>query len=146
MVEFVDGSVIAQLGATDMRLPIQYAFSYPERWTAPVVALDLTALGPLEFEPPDIEAFPCLALAYRALSGAASLAVVLNAANEVAVTQFLAGRLSFGGIADVIERTLDAHEQAEVTTLAEVRRVDEWARRYSLEASRKGTIETLRFS
>ena len=69
-----------------------------------------------------------------------------NAANEVAVTQFLAGRLSFAGIADVIERTLDAHEQAEVTTLAAVRRVDEWARRYSLEASGKGTIETLRSS
>jgi 1-deoxy-D-xylulose-5-phosphate reductoisomerase len=87
-----------------------------------------------------------LALAYRALRGAPSLAVVLNAANEVAVTQFLAGRLSFAGIAGVIERTLDAHEQAEVPTLAAVRRVDDWAREYSREASRTGTIETLRSS
>jgi 1-deoxy-D-xylulose-5-phosphate reductoisomerase len=135
MVELVDGSLIAQLGVTDMRLPIQYAFSYPERWPAPLPSLDLTRLRPLEFQLPDTTAFPCLALAYRALRGAPSLAVVLNAANEVAVAHFLDGRLAFTDIAHVIERTLDAHQAADVTTLAEVRRVDEWARQYSLQVT-----------
>ena len=95
MVELVDGSVIAQLGVTDMRLPIQYAFSYPERWPAPLPSLDLTRAGRLEFDAPDTEAFPCLGLAYRALEAERSLPVVLNAANEVAVAQFLEGRLGF---------------------------------------------------
>jgi len=85
MVEFVDGSVIAQLGVTDMQLPIQYAFSFPERWRAPVSPLDLAAAGRLDFEPADVERFPCLALAFRALNGNTGLPIVLNAANEVAV-------------------------------------------------------------
>ena len=91
MVEFVDGSIIAQLGVTDMRLPIQYAFSYPERWAAALPPLDLTRCGPLDFEPPDTAGFPCLALAFRALGGDAALPIVLNAANEVAVAAFLDG-------------------------------------------------------
>jgi 1-deoxy-D-xylulose-5-phosphate reductoisomerase len=85
MVEFCDGSVIAQLGVTDMRLPIQYAFSYPERWTTPVPPLDMTRAGVLEFLPPDVERFPCLKLAYRALEHGGAWPVALNAANEVAV-------------------------------------------------------------
>jgi 1-deoxy-D-xylulose-5-phosphate reductoisomerase len=89
MVEMIDGSVIAQLGVTDMRLPIQYAFSYPERWGGPLPSLDLARAGRLEFEHPDLERFPCLALAFRALRGAAGLPIVLNAANEVAVSAFL---------------------------------------------------------
>ena len=139
MVELVDGSLIAQLGVTDMRLPIQYAFSYPERWSASLPSLDLTRMGRLEFEVPDTKAFPCLALAYRALRGANSLAVVLNAANEVAVARFLEGRLSFTGIAALIEQTMDAHEPCAVTTLAEVRKVDTWARAYSQNVV--GTIQ-----
>ena len=99
MVELVDGSVIAQLGVTDMRLPIQYAFSYPDRWPAPLPSLDLARAGRLEFDRPDTEAFPCLRLAYRALEDARSLPVVLNAANEIAVEQFLQGRLPFTAIA-----------------------------------------------
>jgi 1-deoxy-D-xylulose-5-phosphate reductoisomerase len=136
MVELVDGSVIAQLGVTDMRLPIQYAFSYPDRWTAPVPALDIVRTPRLEFEPPDDVVFPCLALAYRALRGAASLPVVLNAANEVAVARFLDGGLSFPGIARVIERTLDIHRPEEVGTLAQVRAVDSWAREQAHEIAR----------
>jgi 1-deoxy-D-xylulose-5-phosphate reductoisomerase len=128
MVELTDGSIIAQLGVTDMRLPIQYAFSYPERWTAPITALDLTRAGRLEFEAPDTEAFPCLRLAYRALDAGHSLPVVLNAANEVAVALFLEGRLGFCDIAGVIEGTMNAHHPAEVGTLAAVRSVDHWAR------------------
>jgi 1-deoxy-D-xylulose-5-phosphate reductoisomerase len=137
MVEFVDGSIIAQLGITDMRLPIQYAFSYPERWVSPLSSLDLARIGALEFEAPDTTAFPCLGLAYRALEAERSLPVVLNAANEVAVARFLAGRLGFTAIARVIERTMDAHRPAEVNTLAEVRTVDQWAREYAQGVARE---------
>jgi 1-deoxy-D-xylulose-5-phosphate reductoisomerase len=136
MVELVDGSFIAQLGVTDMQLPIQYAFSYPERWPAPMPSLDLTQAGRLEFGRPDTEAFPCLRLAYRALQAERSLPVVLNAANEVAVSLFLDGRLGFASIPHVIERTMDAHKAAEVSTLATVRAVDRWAREYSQEIAR----------
>ncbi len=95
MVEMIDGSIIAQLGVTDMRLPIQYAFSYPDRWAAPMPPLDLIRCGPLEFEVPDTTRFPCLRLAFRALEGDPGLAIVLNAANEVAVAAFLDGTLPF---------------------------------------------------
>jgi len=132
----VDGSLIAQLGVTDMRLPIQYAFSYPERWSAPVPSLDLTRPRRLDFDVPDTTAFPCLGLAYRALRGDGSQAVVLNAANEVAVGRFLEGTLSFPGIATVIERTLDAQGAAEAGTLAQVRALDDWARGYAGEVAR----------
>jgi 1-deoxy-D-xylulose-5-phosphate reductoisomerase len=128
VAEMVDGSVIAQLGVTDMRLPIQYAFSYPERWTAPLPSLDLVRAGRLDFETPDRTAFPCLGLAYRALQAERSLPVVLNAANEVAVTLFLNGRLSFPSIAHVIEQTMNLHEPAEVTSIEQIRRVDRTAR------------------
>ena len=112
MVEFVDGSIIAQLGVTDMRLPIQYAFSYPERWGAPLPPLDLTRAGRLEFEPPDNDRFPCLALAFRALDGRRGLPIVLNAANEVAVAAFLRGRLGFTAIPEVIAQAMDAYERS----------------------------------
>jgi 1-deoxy-D-xylulose-5-phosphate reductoisomerase len=131
MVELVDGSIIAQLGVTDMRLPIQYAFSYPERWTTPLPSLDLVASGRLDFERPDLTCFPCLGLAFRALAGDAGLPIVLNAANEVAVAAFLDSRLGFTGIPQVIRRAMDAYEEAgasAVTGLDGVRAVDRWAR------------------
>jgi 1-deoxy-D-xylulose-5-phosphate reductoisomerase len=131
MVEFVDGSVLAQLGITDMRLPIQYAFSYPDRWTTPLPPLDLTRCGPLDFEAPDRARFPGLGLAFRALSGDPGLPIVLNAANEVAVEAFLDARLTFTGITEVIERTMDSYEREgsrPVGTLAEVRAIDVWGR------------------
>jgi 1-deoxy-D-xylulose-5-phosphate reductoisomerase len=137
MVELVDGSVIAQLGVTDMRLPIQYAFSYPERWSAALPSLDLVRAGRLDFAVPDTNAFPCLSLAYRALEAERSLPVVLNAANEVAVARFLDGRLGFPAIAQVIEQTMAAHTAAEVNTLAAVRAVDAWAREHALGAARE---------
>jgi 1-deoxy-D-xylulose-5-phosphate reductoisomerase len=140
MVELTDGSIIAQLGVTDMKLPIQYAFSYPERWPGPCTALDLTRAGRLEFEAPDPEAFPCLRLAYRALGAdtraTGSLPVVLNAANELAVAWFLEGRIGFTSIARVIEQAMDAHVPEEVATLAAVRRVDAWARLCAQEIAR----------
>src|SRR4051812_11894783 len=110
MVELIDGSIIAQLGVTDMRLPIQYAFSYPERWRAPLPSLDLAAARRLDFEAPDTTKFPCLALAFRALGGDAGLAGVLNAANEVAGASFLEGRLRFTGIPALIRRAMDGYE------------------------------------
>jgi 1-deoxy-D-xylulose-5-phosphate reductoisomerase len=136
MIELVDGSIIAQLGVTDMRLPIQYAFSYPERWAAPVPPLDLTRAGRLEFEPPDTQRFPCLALAFRALEGDPGLPIVLNAANEIAVAAFLQSRLGFTAIADVIARTLDAYEREGAITirgLDDVRAVDTWARQFAAD-------------
>ena len=135
MVELVDGSIIAQLGVTDMRLPIQYAFSYPERWSAPLAPLDLTRAGRLEFEPPDTTRFPCLALAFRALEGDVGLPIVLNAANEVAVAEFLQSRLSFTSIPDVIGQSMDAYERsgsATISGLDDVRTVDQWARDFAL--------------
>jgi 1-deoxy-D-xylulose-5-phosphate reductoisomerase len=137
MIELVDGSVIAQLGVTDMRLPIQYAFSYPERWPARLPALDLKTAGHLEFDEPDVEAFPCLRLAYEALRAERSLPVVLNAANEVAVALFLEGRIGFTHIPQVIEQAMTAHQPVEVSTLVEVRAVDRWAREFSLDAARR---------
>jgi 1-deoxy-D-xylulose-5-phosphate reductoisomerase len=136
MVEMVDGSILAQLGVTDMRLPIQYAFSYPERWPSPLPRLDLATCGRLDFHVPDHEKFPGLKLAYRALETGGGLPVVLNAANEVAVDLFLKGRLTFTRIPVLIERTMEAHTPDEVRSLAEARRLDHWARAYSLELAR----------
>ena len=131
IVELVDGSMIAQMGTTDMRLPIQYAFSYPDRWAAPVPLLDLARAGTLEFHPPAWDDFPCLRLAYRALEAERSLPVVLNAANEVAVASFLQGRLGFTDIPRLIADTMDAHVAAPVDTLEAVRRIDRWAHDYA---------------
>jgi 1-deoxy-D-xylulose-5-phosphate reductoisomerase len=128
MVELTDGSVIAQLGVTDMRLPIQYACSYPERWEAALPPLDLARAGPLEFHSPARDRFPCLDLAYRALRTGGTLPVVLNAANEIAVEYFLDGKLGFMAIPRVIQKTMDVHDVESVTTLEVVRRVDAWAR------------------
>jgi 1-deoxy-D-xylulose-5-phosphate reductoisomerase len=137
MVELTDGSVIAQMGVTDMRLPIQYAFSHPDRWAAPLPRLDLARLGRLEFQLPDYDNFPCLRLAYRALNDEAGLPVVLNAANEVAVAAFLAGRLAFLSIPKVIEQAMEAYRPSPARTLHEVRRIDAWARDYSQHLARR---------
>ena len=142
MVELTDSSVIAQLGVTDMRLPIQYAFSYPDRWPAPLPPLDLVAAGRLEFHRPDTDAFPCLALAYRALEAERSAPVVLNAANEVAVAEFLDGRIGFTAIPRVIAETMDAHRPCHVSTIAEVRNVDRWAREHALAVAHGVKSET----
>jgi 1-deoxy-D-xylulose-5-phosphate reductoisomerase len=142
LVELVDGSMIAQLGVTDMRLPIQYAFSYPERWPAPLPRLDLARAGRLDFEVPDTTVFPALGLAYRALEEERSLPVVLNAANEVAVARFLEGRLAFPAIAQVIRATMNSHRPAQVGTLEAVRAVDQWARTQANEIARAVELKT----
>jgi 1-deoxy-D-xylulose-5-phosphate reductoisomerase len=142
LVELVDGSVIAQLGVTDMRLPIQYACSYPDRWDAPLPSLDLAGAGRLEFEAPAPERFPCLGLAYRALRAGGSAPTALNAANEIAVDAFLAGRLGFMGISRLIGGVLDRHAPGPVTTLDEVRAADAWARQAAVEMA--GELELQR--
>ena len=139
MVEFVDGSILAQLGATDMRLPIQYALSYPERWPAIVEPLDLTRVAGLTFEAADTARFPCLSLAFRALAGNPGLPIVLNAANEVAVPEFLAGRLAFTAIPEVIAAAMDHYEAGNpqaVNNLQDVQAVDREARRFAGDCAR----------
>ena len=137
LVELNDGSVMAQLGVTDMRLPIQYACSYPDRWDAALPPLDLTRAGQLEFHAPDLENFPCLGLAYRALRAGGTMGAVLNAANELAVASFLEGRLGFTGIPRVIARTMEAHRLEAVTSLEVVRQADGWARTHAAAVARE---------
>jgi 1-deoxy-D-xylulose-5-phosphate reductoisomerase len=133
MVEFVDGTVLAQLGVTDMRLPIQYALSHPECWEAATPRFDLKAGRKLEFEPPDQEHFPCLGLAYKALAQGGSHPAVLNAANEEAVSSFLEGRLPFTAIPETIAHALQAHPPTPVSALEDVLAADTWARAHARE-------------
>ena len=133
MVEFTDGSVKAHLGTTDMRIPIQYALSYPERWDAPVAPLDFTQLGHLDFAAPDTETFRCLALARSAGEQGGTLPCVMNAANEVAVAAFLAGEGTYLGIADCVEAVMDAHDVQPVESIEQLLAIDAWARSYARE-------------
>jgi 1-deoxy-D-xylulose-5-phosphate reductoisomerase len=129
MVEYVDGSVIAQLGIPDMKAPISYALSYPERLPIANPALDLLQLGNLSFYPPDAEKFPCLRLAYEACRVGSTLPAVLNAANEVAVEAFLEGRIGFMDISTIIEESMSRHTPAGEATLEAILQADNWARR-----------------
>jgi 1-deoxy-D-xylulose-5-phosphate reductoisomerase len=133
MIELVDGSVIAQLGVTDMRHAIQYALTYPERRPCQLPPLDLTHMSALHFETPDTERFPCLALAYRALRAGGTTPAALNAANETAVAAFLEERIRLTDIPRVIEAVLDRHESRPVTDLDTVLETDRAARRSASE-------------
>jgi len=128
MVEYIDGSVLAQLGTPDMRTPISYALAWPTRMEAPSKRLDFATLGALTFEPPDYERFPALRLARQALQTGGNAPTILNAANEAAVAAFLARRIRFLDIVRVVEETLDAIANTSLATLAEVRDVDAAAR------------------
>jgi 1-deoxy-D-xylulose-5-phosphate reductoisomerase len=128
MVEYVDGCVIAQLGTPDMKAPIAYALSYPERIATGVKPLDLTEFSGLTFFNPDTGRFPCLGLAYRALADGESMPAVMNAANEIAVEAFLQGRIGFTGIGTVIEQVMDAHRAHDLASIADVLEVDHWSR------------------
>lgn len=137
MVEFTDGSVKAHLGTTDMRIPIQFALSYPARWSAPVEPLDFRTLGSLEFEAPDLETFRCLALAIEAGTTGGTLPAVMNAANEVAVAAFLAERIPYLGIAELVERAMNHAVREgsvkEATSIEELLAVDAETRVYARE-------------
>ena len=129
MVAYVDGSVLAQLGQPDMRTPIAYALAWPERMATPVERLDLAAVARLDFEAPDEDRFPALALARAALRDGGTAPTTLNAANEEAVAAFLDGRLGFLEIAEVVERTLEAHPSEALRDLDEVGAADDIARK-----------------
>ncbi len=127
LVEYVDGSILAQISVTDMRLPILYALAYPER-PASTMTFDLAALRHLEFEAPDFERFPCLRLAYEAAEKGSGHCIALNAADEVAVEAFLEGRIPFNGIPGTIERVLASTPEAHPATITEVLAADQKAR------------------
>ena len=133
MTRYRDGSVKAHLGATDMRVPIQYAFSFPRRWDAPVPPVDLIELGHLDFEQPDPSTFRCLGLALDAGKAGGTLPAAMNAANEVAVAAFLEGSAGFTDIDRLVERVMDAHRCEPVTDFDQLERVDAWARAAATE-------------
>jgi 1-deoxy-D-xylulose-5-phosphate reductoisomerase len=128
MVEFIDGSIIAQLSTPDMCLPIQYALTYPDRARSERVQTNFAKLGSLTFEEPDVDRFPALNLARKAGEVGGTLPAVLNAANEVAVDAFCAGRINFPQITETVARTMDAHKVSEHPTLKEILEADAWAR------------------
>src|SRR5215831_19876235 len=129
MVEFTDGSVMAQVSATDMRMPIQYALTYPERADAPVPRLNWTEPARWSFDPPDFEKFPLLRLAYQAQETGGSATATLNAADEVAVEEFLLNKIPFTAIAEAVAGTLDKVGVREPASVAEVLAIDKESRR-----------------
>ncbi|HEY3056313.1 MAG TPA: 1-deoxy-D-xylulose-5-phosphate reductoisomerase [Thermoanaerobaculia bacterium] len=130
MVEYVDGSIMAQLSTTDMKFPIQYALLYPERVVAPFARLDLAKIRSLDFLPVDTQRFPAVALAYDACRAGGSMPAVLNAANEIAVERFLAGELPFVSIVDIVSRVLERHagKVSPISTVEDALHWDAWAR------------------
>ena len=142
LVEFVDGSILAQISVTDMRLPILYALSFPERVPSDLT-FDLTALGQLNFEAPDFERFPCLRLAYKAAETGGAACIALNAADEVAVGAFLEGTIPFHGIPRTIEAVLEATPSTHPETIQQVLALDEEARRVA-QGVVAGLVPTLR--
>ncbi len=133
MVEYVDGSVLAQLGSPDMRTPIAHTLAWPERMVTPSARLNLAQIGKLEFEAPDLERFPSLRLARSAMEAGGARPAILNAANEVAVAAFLGGRAAFGEIAVIVERTLERYQPAAPQSVEDVLMIDQDARRIATE-------------
>ena len=138
MVEYEDGSVLAHLGASDMRIPIQYAFSYPDRWETPAPRVDFRTLGALTFGEPDLDAFRCLGLALRAGRTGGSMPCVLNAANEVAVDAFLKGACGFLDIDATVERVMDGHDVQPAESVDQLMQIDAEARARAREILRAG--------
>lgn len=136
MVEFIDGAILAQMGVTDMGLPILYALSYPDRLQTPLPSLDLNTLSPLTFEPVDHERFPCLGFAYQALQAGGTYPAVLNAANEVAVDLFLSGRVTFPDIPALIAKAMDSHRGRKIDSLEDALEADREARQLVLASLR----------
>jgi len=143
MVEFVDGTVLAQLGVTDMRMPIQYALSYPDKWPAAIPGIDFRGGLHLDFEVPDHDRFPCLSLAYRALAGGGALPTVLNAANEEAVSAFLDRRVAFPAIPEAIQEVMEETGPRLVRELDDILTADAWARERTREALKRRALETV---
>ena len=133
MVEYVDGSVLAQLGNPDMRTPIAHALGYPERIDSGVTSLDIFKIARLDFEAPDLERFPCLDLAYQALAIGGNMPAILNAANEIAVASFLDGQMPFTAIPSMIEQVMQTISHKEISTLEDVLEADNLAREIARE-------------
>lgn len=133
MVQFVDSSIIAQMGCPDMKLPIQYALTYPDRILNDFERLDFSKLTSLTFEKPDLETFPCLKLAYDSSNMGGTYSAVLNAANEVLVNEFLEDKIGFYDIPYYIEKTLDAHKSISKPSLEEILHIDKWSRDFVKE-------------
>jgi 1-deoxy-D-xylulose-5-phosphate reductoisomerase len=142
MVEYVDGSILAQLGNPDMRTPIAHALGWPERIASGVESLDLVAAARLDFEAPDLVRFPALGLARRAAEAGGTAPAALNAANEVAVAAFLEGRLDFLGIPALIDGVMQAHGNGPARGIGDILEADRWARTFALatlgQAARAG--------
>jgi 1-deoxy-D-xylulose-5-phosphate reductoisomerase len=128
MVEYIDGSIVAQMGIPDMRIPISYALSFPHRLPLALPPLDLPQRGALSFSAPDPERFPCLYLAYRSIAVGETMPAILNAANEVVVNAFLEGSLKFTDIPNLLQRVMEEHDVKGVQTIEDVLRADHWAR------------------
>jgi len=143
MVEYCDGSILAQMGAADMRGPIAYALSYPKRLPLPAPALDVVARGALTFEAPDLARFPCLGYGYAALKAGGTAAATLNAANEEAVAAFLDGRLDFVHIAETIDRVLNATAGGSAATIDDIVEADAAARRVTRRVLGAAPVESL---
>jgi 1-deoxy-D-xylulose-5-phosphate reductoisomerase len=144
MVELVDGTVLAQLGVTDMRMPIQYALSYPEKWPAAIPGMDFTRPLQLDFLPPDRERFPCLALAYRALAQGGTAPAALNAANEEAVAAFLDGKLPVVAIPELVQDVLESEPATAPAVLEDVLAADRRARERARQAlARRSLVRAL---
>ncbi len=137
MVEYRDGAVVAQLGMPDMKGPIAYALSYPERLADVSPALDLASIGTLTFEEPDMDRFPCLAYAFEALKAGGTMPAVVSAANEVAVKYFLDEKIGYGAIASVINATMTAHTPSPIKTIEDALTADLWARQEAEKAVSK---------
>jgi 1-deoxy-D-xylulose-5-phosphate reductoisomerase len=133
MVEYIDGSVMAQLGLPDMKGPISYAFSYPERFKREEESVDFIKTGNLEFIRPDMERFPCLKLAYEAARKGGTMPCVLNASNEIAVEAFLAGRIGFMDIPVVIAMAVAAHDADDASSIGMILEADRWAREQAIK-------------
>ena len=128
MIEFIDTSIIAQLGIPDMRVPIAYALSYPDRFECDLPSLDLAIMGNLTFEAPDFERFPCLQLAIDAMDIGKTMPTVLNAANEIAVQAFLDELIPYKDIAELIQMVMQNHSPSPLNELQDVLDTDQWAR------------------
>jgi 1-deoxy-D-xylulose-5-phosphate reductoisomerase len=131
MVEYIDGSIVAQMGIADMRIPISYALSFPHRLPLRLPSLDFSQIGGLTFFPPDAERFPCLQLAYRSIEIGETMPAILNAANEIAVNAFLEGSLRFTDVPVLLQRVMEDHQVKSVHTIEDILRADQWARERS---------------
>ena len=140
MVEYIDGSVVAQMGIADMKIPISYALSFPDRLNLNLPPLDLPEKGALTFFAPDMERFPCLKLAYKSIEIGETMPAILNGANEIAVSAFLEGSIKFTEIPLLIQRVMEEHEVKSVYTVEDILRADHWAREKSKDILGRGKL------